>query len=39
MREIDPSFRISDVKDVAPVRGDALARYIEGLKIAGLPAE
>jgi tetratricopeptide (TPR) repeat protein len=39
MREIDPSFRISDVKNVAPVRGDGLARYIEGLKIAGLPEE
>jgi TolB-like protein len=33
MREVDPSFRIPDVKDVAPFRGDDLARYIEGLKM------
>jgi TolB-like protein/class 3 adenylate cyclase len=39
MREIDPSFRVSDVKEVAPFRGDDLARYTEGLKLAGLPEE
>ena len=37
MREIDRSFRMSDVKEVAPFRGDDLVRYTEGLKLAGLP--
>jgi hypothetical protein len=28
---------MSDVKEVAPFRGDDLVRYTEGLKLAGLP--
>jgi tetratricopeptide (TPR) repeat protein len=38
MRELDPAFRISDVKDRFPSRRpDDIARYEEGLRIAGLP--
>jgi hypothetical protein len=37
LREIDPSFCMSDVKEVAPFRGNDLVRYSEGLKLAGLP--
>jgi adenylate cyclase len=38
LREIDPALRVSDVKDLMPLRrpGDA-ARYAEGLRKAGLP--
>ncbi len=38
LREIDPSLRVSDLKDLTPLRrpGD-IARYAEGLRKAGLP--
>ena len=38
MRELEPAFRISDVKDRFPSRRPKdVARYEEGLRIAGLP--
>jgi TolB-like protein len=38
MRELDPTLRISEVKDRVPLRRpDDLARYEEGLQKAGLP--
>jgi TolB-like protein/Tfp pilus assembly protein PilF len=38
LREIDPAFRVSDVKDLAPfARPKDLARFEEGLRKAGLP--
>jgi TolB-like protein len=38
MRELDPAYRISDVKDRIPFRRtEDLARYEEGLRKAGLP--
>jgi TolB-like protein len=38
LRELDPALRVSDLKDIIPLRhqGD-LARYAEGLRKAGLP--
>jgi TolB-like protein len=38
LRQIDPTLRISNLKDRHPVRrSDDLARFAEGLRIAGLP--
>ena len=38
MRELDPAFRISDIKTFIPIRQtDVRARYEEALRIAGLP--
>ena len=38
LRHIDPKLRVSDLKDVTPVRRpEYLARYEEGLRRAGLP--
>jgi TolB-like protein len=38
MRQLDPDLRISDLQDRLPFRRpDDLARYSEGLRIAGLP--
>jgi TolB-like protein/class 3 adenylate cyclase/tetratricopeptide (TPR) repeat protein len=38
VRELDPAFRISDMKDRFPTRRpDHLAKYEEGLRLAGLP--
>ena len=38
LRELDPEFRISNFKDFLPfARSEDLARYEEGLRIAGLP--
>jgi TolB-like protein len=38
LRELDPAFRISNFKDLVPfARAADLARYEEGLRIAGLP--
>jgi tetratricopeptide (TPR) repeat protein len=37
-RELDPEFRVSDIEAVAPFRqSEAVARYIDGLRKAGLP--
>jgi TolB-like protein/Tfp pilus assembly protein PilF len=38
LREIDPALRVSDLKDLPPLRrpGD-IARYVEGMRKAGLP--
>jgi TolB-like protein/class 3 adenylate cyclase len=39
IRQIDPELRTSNLADVVPFRGDKdIARYIEGLRQAGLPA-
>jgi TolB-like protein/class 3 adenylate cyclase len=38
LRQVDPALRISNLKDVAPLRRpEDLARYEEGLRRAGLP--
>lgn len=38
VRALDPTFRIADVKAVTPLRRAAdLARYVDALRIAGLP--
>jgi hypothetical protein len=38
LREIDPAFRVSHLKDLIPFRRPAdLARFEEGLRKAGLP--
>jgi tetratricopeptide (TPR) repeat protein len=38
MRQIDPELRVCDLADITPFRGrDDVARYAEGLRIAGLP--
>jgi adenylate cyclase len=38
LRELDPTLRISNLKDVSPLRRpEDLARYAEGLRKAGLP--
>jgi hypothetical protein len=38
LREIDPTFRASDLKHLLPLRRpEDLARYEEGLRKAGLP--
>jgi TolB-like protein len=38
MREIDPELRISDLAELVPFRGaQDFARYVEGLRKAGLP--
>jgi tetratricopeptide (TPR) repeat protein len=38
MRQIDPELRCSALKDIVPFRGPGdFARYVEGLRIAGLP--
>ena len=38
LREIDPDFRISDVRNLMPIRRpEHFARYVEGLRKAGLP--
>jgi adenylate cyclase len=38
LRELDPTLRISNLKDVTPLRRpEDLARYAEGLRKAGLP--
>jgi hypothetical protein len=37
-RELDPAFRTSDIKDVAPFRQpEDVARYTDGLRKFGLP--
>jgi hypothetical protein len=38
LREIDPTLRVSDLKDLTPLqRPEHAARYAEGLRKAGLP--
>jgi adenylate cyclase len=38
MRELDPAFRVADVKAVTPLRRpEDLARYADALRLAGLP--
>jgi hypothetical protein len=38
VRQLDPTFRISDIKGTTPLRRpEDLARYVEGLRRAGLP--
>jgi tetratricopeptide (TPR) repeat protein len=38
LRQIDPTLRISNLKDRHPIRRPAdLARFVEGLRLAGLP--
>ena len=38
LREIDPDLRVSDLRDMTPVRRpEHFARYVEGLRKAGLP--
>jgi tetratricopeptide (TPR) repeat protein len=38
LREIDPDFRISDLRNVTPIqRPEHFAKYVEGLQKAGLP--
>jgi Flp pilus assembly protein TadD len=38
LRKLDPALRLSNLKDVTPLRRPAdLNRYIEGLRKAGLP--
>ena len=38
LRQLDPAFRVSDLKRLIPMRKpEQLARYEEGLRIAGLP--
>jgi tetratricopeptide (TPR) repeat protein len=38
MRQIDPELRVRDLTDLVPFRGpEDVARYAEGLRIAGLP--
>lgn len=38
LREMDPSSRVSDLKDLTPLRRpEDIARYAEGLRKAGLP--
>jgi hypothetical protein len=38
LREIDPTFRVSDIRQIAPHRRpEDIARYEEGLRKAGLP--
>jgi len=38
LRQIDPTLRISNLKDRHPIRRpDDLARFADGLRIAGLP--
>jgi len=38
VRQLAPALRISDVKNITPLRrADDLARYTEGLRLAGLP--
>jgi len=38
VRELDPAFRVSNVKDWVPLRRpDDLARFEDGLRKAGLP--
>jgi len=37
LRERDPQLRISDLKDLLPLRPRDLARYEEGMRLAGLP--
>jgi adenylate cyclase len=38
LRQLDPGFRISDLKDRIPLRQPQdLAKYAEGLRRAGLP--
>ena len=40
LRQIDPALRISNLRDVLTVRpSEVLARYVEGLRKAGLPEE
>jgi adenylate cyclase len=40
LRQIDPALRISNLRDVLTVRPpEVLARYVEGLRKAGLPEE
>jgi hypothetical protein len=38
LRQIDPGLRISHLKERHPIRRPAdLARFVEGLRMAGLP--
>jgi len=38
LRKLDPHLRVSDLKELAPLRRpDDLARYEQGMRIAGLP--
>ena len=37
LRERDPQLRISDLKDLLPLRPRDLARYERGMRLAGLP--
>jgi tetratricopeptide (TPR) repeat protein len=38
LRQLDPALRISHLKQILPLRrADDLARYAEGLRMAGLP--
>ena len=38
LRQIDPTLRVSNLKDQTPLqRSDDLAKYAEGMRLAGLP--
>jgi Flp pilus assembly protein TadD len=38
LRQIDPSLRVSNLKDQTPLqRAEDLAKYAEGMRLAGLP--
>jgi hypothetical protein len=38
LRQLDPAFRVSDIKRLVTLRRpEDLARYEEGLRLAGLP--
>jgi hypothetical protein len=39
LREVDPELRLSQLKEVLPFRRpEDIARIVEGLRLAGLPA-
>jgi hypothetical protein len=38
LRQIDPTLRVSNLKDLTPLqRPEDIARYNEGMRLAGLP--